>query len=83
MSHVKSVVQVTTDYRTRCGSSTKIKSNSFSIVLKKFYDYVDKHVYSANEATLIRDLCIKLDSGDFSFFNIDELNEMVVVCLFV
>ena len=43
------------------------------------YDYVDKHVYSANEATLIRDLCIKLDSGDFSFFNIDELNEMVVL----
>ena len=28
---------------------------------------------------LIRDLCIKLDSGDFSFFNIDELNEMVVL----
>ena len=27
---------------------------------------------------LIRDLCIKLDSGDFSFF-IDELNEMVML----
>ena len=54
-------------------------NKSFSIVLRKFYDYVDKHVYSANEATLIRDLCIKLDSGDFSFFNIDELNEMVVL----
>ena len=54
-------------------------TKSFSIVLRKFYDYVDKHVYSANEATLIRDLCIKLDSGDFSFFNIDELNEMVVL----
>ena len=26
---------------------------------------------------LIRDLCIKLDSRDFVFFNIDELNEMV------
>ena len=54
-------------------------TKSFSIVLRKFYDYVDKHVYSANEATLIRDLCIKLDSDDFSFFNIDELNEMVVL----
>ena len=54
-------------------------TKSFSIVLRKFYDYVDKHVYSANEATLVRDLCIKLDSGDFSFFNIDELNEMVVL----
>ena len=54
-------------------------SKSFSIVLTKFYDYVDKHVYSANEAILVRDLCIKLDSGDFSFFNIDELNEMVVL----
>ena len=52
---------------------------SFSIVLRKFYDYVDEHVFSANEAILIRDLCIKLDSGDFSFFNIDELNEMVVL----
>ena len=44
-----------------------------------FFYFVDKHVYSANEATLIIDLCIKLDSGDFSFFNIDELNEMVVL----
>ena len=51
----------------------------FSIVRRKFYDYVDKHVFSANEATLIRDLGIKLDSGDFSFFNSDELNEMVVL----
>ena len=54
-------------------------TKSFSIVLRKLYDYVDKHVYSANEATLIRDLFIKLDSGDFRFFNIDELNEMVVL----
>ena len=54
-------------------------TKSFSIVLRKFYTYVDKHVYSANEAILIRDLCIKLDSGDLSFFNIDELNEMVVL----
>ena len=54
-------------------------TKSFSIVLRKFYDYVDKHVYSANEAILIRDLCIKLDSGDFSLFNINELNEMVVL----
>ena len=54
-------------------------TESFSVVLKKFYDYVDKHVYSANEAILIRDLCIKLDSGDFSFFNIDALNEMVAL----
>ena len=52
---------------------------SFSIVLRTVYDYVDKHVFSANEATLIRDLCIKLDSGDFSFFNIDEFNEMVIL----
>ena len=59
-----------------------IASQSFSIVLRKFYDYVDKHVFSANEATLIRDLCIKLDSGDFSFFNIDELNEMVVLSVY-
>ena len=54
-------------------------TKSFSIVLRKFYDYVDKHVYSANEAILIRDLCIQLDSGDFSFFNVDELNEVVVL----
>ena len=54
-------------------------TKSFSIVLRKFYDYVDTHVYSANEAILIRDLCIKLDSGDFNFFSIDELNEMVVL----
>ena len=53
--------------------------NLFSIVLKKNYDYVDKHVYSENEAILIRNLCIKLDFGDFIFFNIDELNEMVVI----
>ena len=51
----------------------------FQLFFRKFYDYVDKHVYLANEATLIRDLCIKLDSGGFSFFNIDELNEMVVL----
>ena len=49
----------------------------FQLFLENFMT-VEKHVYSANEATLIRDLCIKLDSGDFSFFNIDELNEMVV-----
>ena len=54
-------------------------TKSFSIILKKLYDYVDKHVDSANEAILIRDLCIKLDYGDFSFFSIDELNEMVVL----
>ena len=54
-------------------------TKSLSIVLRKFYDYVDKHAYSANEANLIRDLCIKVYSGDFSFFKIDELNEMVVV----
>ena len=41
--------------------------------------YIDKHIYSANEAILIRNLCIKLNSGDFSFFNIDELNKMVVL----
>ena len=46
-------------------------TKSFSIV----YDYVDKQVFSANEAIL----CIKLDSGDFSFFNIDELNEIVAL----
>ena len=28
---------------------------------------------------LIRDLCIKQDSRDFSFFNIDELKEMVIL----
>ena len=38
-------------------------------------------MFSANEPTLIRDLCIKLDSGDFSFFNIDELNEMFFYCV--
>ena len=47
-------------------------TRSFSIVLRNFYDYVDKHVYSAHEVILIRDLCIKLDSGDFSFFNIHD-----------
>ena len=56
-------------------------TKSFSFVLRKFYDYLDKHVYSANEAILIRDLCIKLDSGDFSFFNIDELNERLFYCV--
>ena len=30
---------------------------------------------------LIRDLCIKLDSGDFIFFNIDELNELLLYCV--
>ena len=54
-------------------------TKSFSIFFRKSDDYVDKHVYSANEAILIRDLCIKLDSGNFIFFNIDELNEMVVL----
>ena len=54
-------------------------TKSCSIFLRKFFDYVDKHVYSANEAILIRDLCIKLDSGDSSFFNVDELNELVVL----
>ena len=54
-------------------------TKSFSFVLRKFYDYVDKHVYSSNEAILIRDLCITLDSGDLIFFNIDELKEMVVL----
>ena len=52
---------------------------SFSIVLKKCLDYVDKNVYSAYEAILIRDLCVKQDSRDFSFFNIDELNKMVIL----
>ena len=28
---------------------------------------------------LLRDLCIRQDSGDFSFLNIDELNEMVIL----
>ena len=36
-------------------------------------------VFSATEDTLNRDLCIKLDFGDFSFFNVDELNEIVVL----
>ena len=43
-------------------------AKSFSIVLKKFYDYVDKNVFSANEAILIKDLCMKQDSRDFTFF---------------
>ena len=42
-------------------------TKSFSIVLRKLYDHVDKHVCSANEAILVGDLCIKLDSCDFSF----------------
>ena len=50
-----------------------------TILFLKFYDYVDKKLYSANEAILIRDLCIKQDSRDFSFFNSDELNEMVIL----
>ena len=54
-------------------------SKPFSTVLKKFYDYVDKNLYSANEVILITDLCIKQDSRDFIFFNIDELNEMVIL----
>ena len=54
-------------------------TKSFSIVLKKFYNYVDKNVYSANEAILIRGLFIKQGSRDFSFSNIDELNEMVIL----
>ena len=33
-------------------------TKTFSIVLRIVYDYVDKHVYSANEAILVRDLCI-------------------------
>ena len=44
-------------------------TKSFSIVLKKLYDYVDKVVYSANEDILFRNLCIKQDSRNFSFFN--------------
>ena len=39
----------------------------FQLFLENIHDYVDKHVYSANEAILIRDLCIKLDSDDFIF----------------
>ena len=55
-------------------------TKSFSIVLRKFYDYVQVYINMyIQQAILIRDLCIKLDSGDFSFFNIDELNETVVL----
>ena len=55
--------------------------NHFQSFLKKFYKYVDKNLYSANEAMLIRDLCIKQDSHDFDFYNIDKLNEIVIVIL--
>ena len=50
-----------------------------SVVLKKYYDYVDKNVYSLSESILIRELCMKQDSRDFSLFNDDELNQMVIV----
>ena len=50
----------------------------FSIVPNKFYDYVDTNVYLANEA-ILGFVCIKQDSRDFSFFNIDELNEVVIL----
>ena len=53
--------------------------NQFQMFFENFCDYLDKYVYAANEAMLIRDLCIKQDSGDFSFLNIDELR---VKCLF-
>ena len=52
-----------------------------SVVLKKLYDYVDTNVYSANEAIIIIDLCIKQDSRDFSFFNIDKVNKMVILLI--
>ena len=58
--------------------SQLIRLNHVQLFLKK-YDYVNKHVYSVNEAMLIRDLCIKLDSRDFIFFSIDELNEIVIL----
>ena len=45
-------------------------TKSLTIVLKKFHDFVDKNVYVANEATLIRNLGIKKYSGDFIFFSI-------------
>ena len=50
----------------------------FLNVLKKFYDNVDKTIYSANEAILIKNLCIKQDPRDCNFSNIDELNEIVI-----
>ena len=59
--------------------SQLIRLNHFQLFLKKNYDYVDKHVYSANGAMLIRDLCTKLDSRDFIFFSIVEINEMVIL----
>ena len=55
-----------------------VELNHFQLFIKN-YDYLDANVYSANKAVIIRDLCIKLDSGDFIFFNIDELNEMVIL----
>ena len=39
-------------------------TKSFSIVLRKLYDYVDKHVFSANEATLVRELCIRIKNNN-------------------
>ena len=53
--------------------------NQFQLYLKKFDDYLDKNVFSANEVIVIRALCIKLDSGELSFFNINELNEMIIL----
>ena len=34
----------------------------FQLFLNFFYDYVDKNVYAANEAILIKDLSFKQDS---------------------
>ena len=56
-------------------------TKSFSIVLRKIYDYVVKHVYSANEAILIRDLCVKLDSGDYNFSALMSLMKWLFYCV--
>ena len=63
--------------------SSSMNISKLFVYVLFFYEHIKTvcicFVYSANEAIIIRDLCIKLDSGDFSFFNIDELNEMVVL----
>ena len=60
----------------KCDTWPSYWKKSFSIILKKFYDYVDKNKHLANESRLIKDLCIKQDSREF---NSDELNEMVML----
>ena len=55
-------------------------TKSFSLFLNSFMTMsINMYIQQMKLCSIFRNLCIKLDSGDFIFFNIDEFNERVIM----